>query len=77
MNDIVFARLLTRKEAADFLSERGYRVAPATLAKYASVGGGPLFRSFGRRPLYAPADLLAWAQARSTAPRASTSEPAA
>jgi hypothetical protein len=29
--------------------------------KWACVGGGPKFRRFGRRPLYAPTDLLAWA----------------
>ncbi len=69
-------RRLTRREAAEFLTERGFRVAPATLAKYATIGGGPLYQSFGRRPLYRPADLLAWVEAKSTAPRRSTSEPA-
>ena len=33
-------------------------MAYATLNKYATVGGGPLFTSFGRRPLYRPVDLL-------------------
>ena len=36
-------RRLSRAEAAAFLSERGFRVAYATLNKYASVGGGPVF----------------------------------
>jgi hypothetical protein len=67
-------RRLTRAEAATFLSERGYRVAYATLNKYATVGGGPLYESFGRRPLYRPADLLAWVASRSSGPRRSTSE---
>ena len=67
-------RRLTRAEAATFLSERGFRVAYATLNKYASVGGGPLYESFGRRPLYRPADLLAWVASRSSGPRRSTSE---
>jgi hypothetical protein len=66
---------LDRKEAAQFLTSRGYRTAPATLAKLACIGGGPVFRSFGRKPLYLPADLLGWAEARTTAPRHSTSEP--
>jgi hypothetical protein len=67
-------RRLTRTEAAAFLSERGYRVAYATLNKYATVGGGPVFQSFGRRPLYKPSDLLAWVAERSSGPRRSTSE---
>lgn len=67
-------RRLTRTEAAAFLTERGYRVAYATLNKYATVGGGPVFESFGRRPLYRPADLLAWVASKTTAPRRHTSE---
>ena len=67
-------RRLTRTEAAAFLTECGYRVAYATLNKYATVGGGPVFESFGRRPLYKPADLLAWVASKSTAPRRHTSE---
>jgi hypothetical protein len=43
---------LDRRQAAAFLTERGYRTAPATLAKLACIGGGPVFESFGRRPLY-------------------------
>ena len=65
---------LDRRQAAAFLTERGYRTAPATLAKLASIGGGPVFESFGRRPLYREGDLLAWAQARTTGPRQSTSD---
>jgi hypothetical protein len=72
---MVMDRCLDRKEAAQFLTSRGYRTAPATLAKLACLGGGPVFRSFGRKPLYLPADLLGWAEARTTAPRHSTSEP--
>jgi hypothetical protein len=68
-------RRLDRKEAASFLTARGYRTAPATLAKLACIGGGPPFESFGRRPLYRETDLLAWAKARSTGPRRSTSDP--
>jgi len=67
-------RRLTRTEAAAFLTERGYRVAYATLNKYATVGGGPVFESFGRRPLYKPADLLAWVASKTTPARRHTSE---
>ena len=70
-----YERRLDRKHAAQFLTERGYRTAPATLAKLACIGGGPAFESFGRRPLYRESDLLAWAQARTTGPRHSTSDP--
>ena len=74
MPDIDHVRRLSRKEAADFLTNLGYKTAPATLAKLASIGGGPVFESFGRKPLYKPADLLNWAQARSSGPRQSTSD---
>jgi len=70
-------RRLDRKQAAAFLTERGYRTAPATLAKLACLGGGPTFESFGRRPLYREADLIAWAQARTTGQRRSTGDPGA
>ena len=72
---MVQEKRLGRKQASEFLTERGYKTAPATLAKLACVGGGPTFESFGRRPLYREADLLAWAQARTTGPRRSTSDP--
>ena len=74
MPNIDSERRLSRKETADFLTNLGYKTAPATLAKLASIGGGPVFESFGRKPLYTPADLLNWAQARSTGPRRSTSD---
>jgi hypothetical protein len=67
-------RRLDRKQAAQFLTERGYRTAHATLAKLACVGGGPTFHSFGRKPLYREADLLAWAEGRTSGPRRSTSD---
>jgi hypothetical protein len=70
-----YERRLGRKEAAQFLTEHGYRTAPATLAKLACIGGGPPFQSFGRRPLYREADLLGWAQGRTTGLRRSTSDP--
>lgn len=65
---------LRRKAAAEFLLENGYPVAPATLAKYASVGGGPEFEKFGRLPLYRPSRLLHWAESKSTGPHRSTSD---
>ncbi|MFC5580981.1 helix-turn-helix domain-containing protein [Rhodanobacter terrae] len=54
------ARYLTNDEAADYL-----RLSPRTLEKQRVLGGGPRFRKFGRRVMYAAADLDAWADARS------------
>ena len=66
---------LDRRQAAAFLTARDYRSAAATLAKLASIGGGPTFESFGRKPLYREADLIEWARAKTTGPRRSTSDP--
>jgi hypothetical protein len=55
---------LRRRPGADALTEAGYPTAPATLARKASVGGGPPFRKYGRYPLYRWADLLEWAESR-------------
>jgi hypothetical protein len=55
-------RLLPRKDAATYLSEEwGITRTAKTLAKYATVGGGPAFRKDGKHALYAPADLDAYA----------------
>ena len=67
---------LNRKEAADYLTARGYRTAAATLAKMATLGGGPVYESFGRTPLYKPTDLLAWIASKNSGPKKSSSEPA-
>lgn len=65
---------LRRSEAAAYLRERFKVGTTATLAKLAVQGGGPNFEKFGRFPLYRPADLDAWAQARMSKKVASTSE---
>lgn len=49
-------RYLTNDEAASYL-----RLSPRTLEKQRVIGGGPRFRKFGRRVMYAIADLDAWA----------------
>jgi hypothetical protein len=49
-------------EAAGFL-----KISPRTLEKQRVIGGGPRFRKFGSRVLYALSDLQAWADARSFA----------
>jgi helix-turn-helix protein len=53
-------RYLTNDEAADYL-----RLSPRTLEKQRVIGNGPKFRKFGRRVMYAVADLDAWADQRS------------
>ena len=69
-----FKTHLSRNEASDFLKGHGFPVAPATLAKLAVVGGGPIYEKFGARPLYRPDDLQAWVMSRSLR-KASTSDP--
>ena len=46
-------------KAASFL-----RLSPRTLEKQRVIGGGPRFRKFGRRVVYAMDDLEDWANAR-------------
>ena len=55
---------LSRKEESERCKERGLDRSVATLAKYAVLGGGPPMVYFGRKPLYRPADLDAWADAQ-------------
>lgn len=50
---------LTTEEAAAFL-----RLSPRTLEKQRVLGGGPRFRKFGARVVYAAVDLRAWADGR-------------
>jgi hypothetical protein len=66
--------LFLREQAADALTQRGYKTSKATLATLATRGGGPVFVKYGPRPVYRLADLLAWAESRLTPPRHSTSE---
>ena len=66
---------MRRKEASAYLEKAwGLAASPATLAKYATVGGGPVYNLFGRFPLYTEADLDAWAEAKLGPKGASTTE---
>jgi len=68
---------LRRWEASQYLLlVFGLTVAPATLAKYASLGGGPSFNRVNRIPLYPVSELDAWAAARLGRLVGSTSEAA-
>lgn len=57
---------LRRWEASEYLElVHGLTVATATLAKLASVGGGPRFqKGTGRTPFYPKDELDAWAAER-------------
>ncbi len=56
---------LTRGEASGYCIKKGFPVSPKTLAKYASIGGGPKFFKFGTaRVLYQIEDLDEWIRQR-------------
>lgn len=56
---------LRRSEASEYLFEVwGVSYTPRTLAKMATIGGGPAFQKFGRYPLYPTNELDSWAESR-------------
>ena len=68
-------RRLRRKEASAYLRrEWGISRTPTTLAKLATIGGGPEFEKDGRFPLYTEDGLDAWARSQLTPPVKSTAE---
>jgi hypothetical protein len=70
-------RFLRRKAASHYLEEAwGVTRTPSTLAKYAVIGGGPIFRRAGRVPLYLTDDLDEWVASKLSAPMRSTSDTA-
>lgn len=54
----------------------GIEIAAATLAKLASVGGGPPFQKMNRTPLYPTVELDIWAILKLGKPLRSTSDTA-
>jgi hypothetical protein len=69
MEDTKEQRMLTqdvldRRQAASYLTDRGYPVAYATLAAWAVQGRGPQFARMGRKPLYRRDELDRWAAAQ-------------
>jgi len=80
MNDIPetpqpMTRLLRRDHAAAYIRDvHGVPCSKNTLAKLATLGGGPQFRKFGPTPLYSPSDLDAWVKSRLSKRVASTAE---
>jgi hypothetical protein len=64
-----------RRLASAYLEEvHGVQEAPATLAKKACLGGGPIFELFGRVPYYRTEALDSYAESRLSGPRRSTSD---
>jgi hypothetical protein len=56
---------LRRWEASEYLElVHGLKVATATLAKYATTGGGPGYHKSVRTPLYPVTELDRWANER-------------
>jgi hypothetical protein len=65
---------LDRRDAAYYLTKRGFKVSYNTLQKWATVGGGPPYRIFGGRALYTAADLDEWAEAKCSPVKLSSSD---
>ena len=66
---------LRRVDAAKYVeSAYGFPCSKAWLAKLACVGGGPEYMLAGKIPVYPIPGLDAWAQARLSAPKRSTSD---
>lgn len=66
-------RLNTSEASEYLLAVHGVKIAPATLAKLRSVGGGAQFQKCGVTPVYPRESLDAWALARLGALKSSTS----
>jgi hypothetical protein len=71
MNDTIFMR---RREAGQYLRDKYGFGSSATLAKLATLGGGPTFRKCGPIVLYARDDLDNWATGKISSPLRSTSD---
>jgi hypothetical protein len=69
-------KLLNRRQASEHLRGRGISRAPSTLAKLATIGGGPEFQKFGRQPVYTEEALDHWLESKLSAPKRSSSSEA-
>jgi hypothetical protein len=67
--------ILRRTAASEYILEKwGLSYKPTTLAKLATLGGGPRFAHIGRWPVYTLTDLDDWVEARRSPLKASTSD---
>jgi len=67
-------KYLTRPEAAAWLTANGYPITKTYLGKLAHTGDSPIYRIFGNKALYAPSDLLEWAEQRISQPLSNTAQ---
>lgn len=67
-------QFMSRTEAAAYATAKGVPVSKNTLQKFATVGGGPIYRRFGNKALYVATDMDAWIAEKMSAPMRSTSE---
>ena len=67
--------LLSRKDAARYLTELGLETAPQTLARKFHEGTGPLCTHVGERAMYRQSHLDEYFSEQVSAPRRSSSEP--
>lgn len=68
------AQYLRRKAAGEYLKAKYGFGSEKTLAKLATIGGGPIFHKAANAAIYRPEDLDAWALAKIGAPQMSTSD---
>jgi len=69
------SKFLNEQQASDYIGQmHGLKVAPRTLRKQRSTGGGPKFRHFGRWPVYTTEDLDDYVMAKLSEPKRSTSD---
>jgi len=65
---------LRRKAAGEYLKVKYGFGSEKTLAKLATIGGGPLFHKAANAAIYKPEDLDEWALGKIGAPQRSTSD---
>ena len=58
------SRYLTRRELAEYLTQRGFKMSYSTLLRLAMRNGPPPAGYWGNRALYDPEKALAWAKRR-------------
>jgi hypothetical protein len=65
---------LRRCDAGAYLQKTFGFCSAKSLAKLATIGGGPVFRKAGVAAIYTKADLDAWARSKIGGPQSSTSD---
>lgn len=68
-------RLLSRKDAAIFLTHLGLAISAQTLARLFCEKKGPLCMRVGSRAMYRESDLVEYLRQQCSAPRQSSGEP--